>query len=67
MDSKISKEEQGKYYVHPKALVETDKIGEDTRVWAFVHILNGAVIGSNCNIGDHSFIEDPQITQITQI
>ena len=44
-------------YIHPKALVETDQIGPRTRVWAFAHIMKGAVIGSDCNIGDHSFVE----------
>jgi UDP-2-acetamido-3-amino-2,3-dideoxy-glucuronate N-acetyltransferase len=45
------------YFVHPQALVETDSIGEDTRVWAFAHVMKGAVIGSHCNICDHSFVE----------
>lgn len=46
------------YFVHPQALVETDRIGDGTRVWAFVHILSGAIIGSDCNICDHVFIEN---------
>jgi acetyltransferase-like isoleucine patch superfamily enzyme len=33
------------------------KVGDKTRVWAFVHILPGAVIGEECNICDHVFIE----------
>jgi len=44
-------------YIHPKALVETDKIGARTRVWAFAHVMEGAEIGTDCNIGDHSFVE----------
>ena len=45
-------------YIHPNALVEDGvKLGDDTRVWAFVHILPGAVIGEECNICDHVFIE----------
>lgn len=44
-------------FVHPTALVESETIGVGTRVWAMVHILKGAVIGSSCNIGDHTFIE----------
>jgi acetyltransferase-like isoleucine patch superfamily enzyme len=43
--------------IHPQALVETDKIGDGTRVWAFVHILDGAEIGNDCNICDHCYIE----------
>jgi len=45
------------YFVHPQALVETDAIGEGTRIWAFAHVMQGAVVGSHCNICDHSFIE----------
>ena len=32
-------------FIHPKAIVETDQIGEGTRVWAFGHILKGEKIG----------------------
>ncbi len=46
------------HYQHPQALVETKTIGKGTRVWAFAHILPGAVIGSECNICDHVFIEN---------
>lgn len=46
------------FFVHPSALVETDKIGAATKIWAFVHILKGAAIGCRCNVGDHCFIED---------
>jgi acetyltransferase-like isoleucine patch superfamily enzyme len=45
------------YAAHPTALVETDRIGSGTRIWAFCHVLNGAVIGRDCNLGDHSFVE----------
>lgn len=45
------------FYKHPTALVESKGIGEGTRIWAFAHILRGAVIGRNCNIGDHCYIE----------
>jgi len=44
-------------FVHPHALCETDKVGARTRIWAFVHILPGAVIGADCNICDHAFVE----------
>lgn len=46
-----------KPYIHPAALAESREIGEGTRVWAFSHILEGARVGKNCNIGDHCFIE----------
>lgn len=46
------------FYEHPQALVETDNIGVGTRIWAFAHVLPGAVIGADCNICDHVFIEN---------
>ncbi|WP_339798953.1 acyltransferase [Paenibacillus sp. FSL R5-0744] len=46
------------YFAHSHAIVESEKIGGGTRVWAFTHILPGAVIGGNCNINDHTFIEN---------
>ena len=46
------------YSIHPQALVASIKIGEGTRIWAFVNILEGASIGANCNICDHCFIEN---------
>jgi len=49
------------YYTHPQALVESDAIGEHTRIWAFTHVLPGARIGSDCNICDHVFIENDVI------
>ena len=45
------------YMAHPLALVESDKIGEDTRIWAFAHVMKDARIGRGCNIGEHCYIE----------
>jgi len=45
-------------FVHPLALCESVTIGENTRVWAFAHVLPGATIGKDCNICDHVFIEN---------
>ncbi len=42
---------------HPTALVESDEIGEGTNVWAYAHVMKGAIIGRHCNIGDHAFVE----------
>jgi acetyltransferase-like isoleucine patch superfamily enzyme len=44
-------------FVHPHALCESDDIGPRTRIWAFAHVMAGAVIGADCNVGDHAFIE----------
>jgi UDP-2-acetamido-3-amino-2,3-dideoxy-glucuronate N-acetyltransferase len=46
------------FYVHPKALVESETIGSGTRIWAFAHVLSGARIGENCNICDGVFVEN---------
>jgi UDP-2-acetamido-3-amino-2,3-dideoxy-glucuronate N-acetyltransferase len=46
------------YFRHPHAIVESEKVGKGTRVWAFAHILPGATIGSDCNICDNVFIEN---------
>lgn len=46
------------YTKHDTALVESSRIGEGTRVWAFAHVLPGASIGADCNICDHTFIEN---------
>lgn len=49
-------------FIHPQAIVEEGcTIGAGTRVWAFAHVLPGAVIGSDCNICDHVFIENDVI------
>lgn len=43
--------------IHPAALVETDRIGAGTRVWAFAHLAAGSAVGADCNICDHTFLE----------
>jgi acetyltransferase-like isoleucine patch superfamily enzyme len=46
-------------FVHDRALFEPGAfIGAQTRVWAFSHILGGAVIGAHCNLCDHVFVEN---------
>lgn len=42
---------------HPLADVQSDKIGEGTRIWQFTVVLPGAAIGRDCNIGANCFIE----------
>lgn len=50
-----------KYQIHKDALVESNRIGNGVRIWAYTHILKGAVIGKNANICDHCFIENEVI------
>jgi len=49
------------FFQHPNALVETQNIGKGTRVWAFAHVLPDAIIGADCNLCDHIFIENDVI------
>jgi UDP-2-acetamido-3-amino-2,3-dideoxy-glucuronate N-acetyltransferase len=44
-------------YIHPLADVHTTLIGGGTRIWQYVVILQGAVIGNDCNICSHCLIE----------
>lgn len=44
--------------IHPSSDVQTNKIGEGTKIWQYVVILPDAVIGKNCNINAHCFIEN---------
>lgn len=44
-------------YIHPSAIVDTKSIGDGSKIWAFVHILNDVEIGEEANICDHCFIE----------
>jgi UDP-2-acetamido-3-amino-2,3-dideoxy-glucuronate N-acetyltransferase len=43
--------------IHALADVATSKIGVNTRIWQFVVVLDGATIGSDCNICSHVLIE----------
>ncbi len=45
-------------FLHSLSEVQSKKVGEKTRVWQFVVILENAVIGKDCNICSHCFIED---------
>jgi UDP-2-acetamido-3-amino-2,3-dideoxy-glucuronate N-acetyltransferase len=46
-----------RFFKHPLALVESDVVGSGTRVWAWAHVMKGARVGADCNIGEHCFIE----------
>ena len=48
-------------FIHAAALCESANVGARTRVWAFAHVLPGAVIGADCNVCDHVFIENDVI------
>ncbi|QYH36003.1 WxcM-like domain-containing protein [Salinibacterium sp. M195] len=45
-------------FIHPHGICESTDVGDGTTIWAFSHVLSGAVIGRNVNINDHVFIEN---------
>ena len=53
----IAAENADQVFIHPLAIVESNRIGDGTRIWAFAHVLKDAVIGLNCNVADGTFIE----------
>lgn len=62
MDKKVCEIEYSKVnmskMIHPLAVVDNyDNIGDGTRVWQWSHILDGAQIGFNCNVGEGVYIE----------
>lgn len=50
--------ETADFFVHPEGICESPNVGARTRVWAFSHVLPGAVIGEDVNINDHVFVEN---------
>ncbi len=45
------------FFVHDTAIVESNQIGDKSRIWAFCNVQKGVVLGNNCNVCDHCFIE----------
>ena len=46
------------HFIHPLSDVQTENIGEGTRIWQFCVVLPGAQIGSNCNVNAQCLIEN---------
>lgn len=44
-------------FIHPRADVAECSVGEGTKIWQFVVVLDGARIGKNCNICAQVLIE----------
>ncbi|MGP1514794.1 MAG: DapH/DapD/GlmU-related protein [Bacteroidales bacterium] len=48
---------QNEYFVHPTAIIDDGcKIGKDSKIWHFSHIMRGSIIGEKCNIGQNVVI-----------
>ena len=45
-------------FVHPQAINDSDSVGSGTRIWAFAHVMKGAQVGGNCNLGEGVFVEN---------
>lgn len=45
-------------FIHPLSDVQARFIGKNTQIWQFCVILPEAIIGENCNICSHVFIEN---------
>lgn len=45
-------------HIHSLSDVQSERIGNGTRIWQFAIVLSGAVIGENCNICAHTLIEN---------
>lgn len=44
--------------IHKLSDVQSDNIGDGTRIWQFAVVLKGARIGKNCNVCAQAFIEN---------
>ena len=45
------------YFVHESAYVgDGAKIGKDTKIWHFCHVMGGAEIGEGCSLGQNVFV-----------
>jgi acetyltransferase-like isoleucine patch superfamily enzyme len=49
--------ESHSYYSHPTAVIESEAIGDGTKVWHFAHVRKGSSIGKNCSIGKSVYID----------
>jgi len=53
----------GEYFIHPTSAADDQpaKIGDNTKIWHFSHILKNTVIGENCTIGQNVTV-GPDVT-----
>ena len=46
-----------KYYSHETAVIDEGcRIGKNTRIWHFSHLMSNCIVGENCNIGQNVVI-----------
>lgn len=47
------------YFVHESSYADEGcEIGEGTRIWHFSHVMAGAKVGKNCNLGQNVLVSD---------
>ncbi|MDO7171374.1 acyltransferase [Mariniflexile sp. AS56] len=46
------------FFTHNLSDIQSKNIGDNTTIWQFVVVLKNAIIGKNCNICSHVFIEN---------
>jgi len=44
-------------FVHPQGINDSEDVGDGSRIWAFAHVMKGAVIGKGCNVGESCYVE----------
>ena len=45
------------FYLHPSSYIDDNvKIGENTKIWHFCHVLPNTIIGKNCSFGQNCVI-----------
>lgn len=50
------------YYAHDTAVIDPGAIiGNGSKIWHFCHIMPGAVLGEDCNLGQNVFVADDVI------
>lgn len=54
--------QEKRYFAHETAVIDEGcRIGEGTKIWHFSHVMNGAVIGKKCNLGQNVVVS-PGVT-----
>ena len=44
-------------FIHPTAIIDLPaRIGQGTKIWHFCHVMSGAEIGRDCNLGQNVFV-----------
>lgn len=50
------------YFAHATAVIDENvQIGEGTKIWHFSHLMSGAIIGRNCNLGQNVVVSNAVI------